>query len=226
MSDPPAVKDPERAVALAYAPRDRRAGLAALWSLDETLAGLVQAGREPMIAQMRLTWWHDALTRLDEGVVPVQPLLRAIAADVIPHGVTGAALATMIEGWEVLLDNTPLTDALLDGYAQARGGSLFRAAATVLGGTDSDLAVTGGRGWALIDLGLHLTSADERRRSFDLARATLAAVERQRWPVAMRPLGMGARLAWDDARAGPEAPRRQGSPVRLARMFRHRLTGR
>lgn len=226
MSDPPAVKDPERAIALAYAARDRRAGLAALWSLDETLAGLVQAGREPMIAQMRLTWWHDALTRLDESVVPVQPLLRAIAADVIPHRITGADLATMIEGWEVLLDNGSLTDTMLNDYAAARGGGLFRAAATVLGASDSDLAATGGRGWALIDLGLHLTAADERRRSFDLARATLAAVARQRWPVAMRPLGMLARLAWDDARAGPAAPRRQGSPTRLARMFRHRLTGR
>uniref|UniRef100_UPI0034A01D0A squalene/phytoene synthase family protein n=1 Tax=Sphingomonas bacterium TaxID=1895847 RepID=UPI0034A01D0A len=67
---PDPAPDPERALVLSYAPADRRAGLAALLALDATLARIVWSARDPLIGQMRLTWWHGALSALDEGVVP------------------------------------------------------------------------------------------------------------------------------------------------------------
>ena len=64
------IADPERALALSYVPREGRAGLAALWALDEMLGAILRSGRDPMVSQLRLTWWHDALCRLDQAPPP------------------------------------------------------------------------------------------------------------------------------------------------------------
>lgn len=226
MNDLPALADVERGLAATYAPPTARAALTALWVLDETLAGIVRAARQPMIGQMRLTWWHAALMRLGDPDLAGQPILAALAATVAPLGVTGASLAAMIDGWEVLLDDGPLDDAALRAHAEARGVGLFDAAAAALGASNAGPVAAAGRGWALIDLGVHLSDAEARRRCFALAMPVLDAIEGARWRVAGRPLGMLARLALIDARAGAEASRRQGSPARLLRMARHRITGR
>src|SRR3546814_17336884 len=63
-------EDPELALAICYAPRKARAALAALFALDATLADVLRTTTEPMLGQMRLTWWHDALTRLEAAPPP------------------------------------------------------------------------------------------------------------------------------------------------------------
>ena len=205
--------DPERDLASAYAPLAARAGLNALWALDDRLARVVDTAREPMIAQMRMTWWHEALTRLDTAPPPAEPVLQALAATVVAHGVGGGALARVVEGWEELLQEDPA----LDQYAQGRGGGLFAAAAGVLGAT-SDPVEQAGRGWALVDLARNRANP----RGLELA-GTLLAATTIRWSVAGRPLGMLAKLARRDVARGLE---RQGSPARLLAMAGHRLTGR
>ena len=154
--------DPERLVALSYAPAAGRAALAASLALDDTLAGLLRAGREPLVAQMRLTWWHGALTALDEGIVPAQPVLTALAQNVLPRGVAGARLAGMIDGWETLLDPEPLDTERLITYAAGRGRVLFEVAGAVLGAASGDPVGEAGEGWALADLVGHIANADER----------------------------------------------------------------
>ena len=226
MTSLPPLADPERALALAYAPAAARPALAALWSLDTTLAGIVRVARQPLVGQMRLTWWHAALSRLGDSDLAGQPLLAALARDVLARGVDRAALAAMIDGWEVLLDDPPLSDAALSTHAEARGGALFDVAASVLGASTAGPIAVAGQGWALIDLGVHLTDADARARCFGLALPILAAIDGVRWDASARPLGMLARLATIDAHAGPDSARRQGSPSRLGRMLLHRMTGR
>ncbi|MET0376783.1 MAG: squalene/phytoene synthase family protein, partial [Rhizorhabdus sp.] len=73
------LSDPERQLALTYAPPPVRAGLACLWQIDERMAAIVAAAREPAIGAMRLLWWRDALAKLDdaEAPVPAEPLLEA-----------------------------------------------------------------------------------------------------------------------------------------------------
>src|SRR3546814_7046937 len=69
-------EDPELALAICYAPRKARAALAALFALDATLADVLRTTTEPMLGQMRLTWWHDALTRSEEHTSELQSLMR------------------------------------------------------------------------------------------------------------------------------------------------------
>ncbi|RYE01298.1 MAG: hypothetical protein EOP61_11635, partial [Sphingomonadales bacterium] len=100
MSGPAVVtpNNPERALILTYA-GERRAALAALLALDDALATLLRTTSEPALGQMRLAWWREALERLDSAPAPAEPVLRALAGEVLPLGVTGASLVPIVHGW-------------------------------------------------------------------------------------------------------------------------------
>ena len=212
--------DPERRLALAYVPVARRGAVEALWRLDVALGAVVAKAGDPMVACIRLAWWREALERLDRERAPAEPVLEAIADHVLPAGVSGAELAEMEEAWSLLLDAEPPGAEALGTYAAARGGRLFRSAARVLGGDAPGLESAGER-WALVDLARHSAEPGERRAALDAGRSRQGP---QRWPAPLRPLGMLAVLAERDATGG--ALERQGSPARMLRMLRHRLTGR
>lgn len=144
------------AIAMNYVPAGRRDAVAALWALDAALGDVVRRAREPMVAQMRLTWWHARLCALDDGEALAEPVLAGLAAHVLSHDVNGTALAEMIEGWEALLDPLPLPDDDLVRFASARGGQLFAMTAQLLEGSIDREA---GHRWALVDLACHASPA-------------------------------------------------------------------
>src|SRR5689334_12012305 len=123
--------DPERRLALAYVPAAVRPALEALWRLDAAFAVILVTGTQPLISQMRLAWWREALQRLDSVPPPAEPLLQALAAHVLPT-VSGAELAELEEGWLILLADGPLGTEELADYAARRGGLLFRYSARLL----------------------------------------------------------------------------------------------
>ena len=214
--------DPDRTLALAYVPAARRPAVGALWRLDGALSSVLSTGREPMISRIRLAWWREALEKLDRERPPAEPVLDALARLVVPAGVTGAELAAMESGWEVLLSAEPLGPADLDLYASARGGLLFRYTARLLGEPLADAGVdAGGGAWALIDLARNSADAGDAEAAVAAARA----LPMMRWPPRLRPLGMLAVLAARDAEAGRAGWEPQGAPRRMLRMARHRLSG-
>ena len=213
--------DPERNLALAYVPAQRRAALETLWRLDVTLGSVLTTGTDPMISRIRLAWWRESLEKLDRERPPAEPMLEAVARDLLRAGVSGAELAELEEGWAALLTPDAPTSEELDHYAKVRGRRLFGLSARLLGSVTLEMEAAG-ETWALVDLARHTSREDE-------ARAALAAAAEKsvapRWPKLLRPLGMVAVLAREDAARGlPLAP--QGSPARILRMLRHRLTGR
>ncbi len=167
-------RDRDRYLAALYVPAPVRPALMALWALDLELAAVVRAARDPMVAEIKLAWWREALDRLDSAPPPAQPLLQALAAEVMPHGVTGAQLATLEARWLPLLD--PEAEVLPPAFVEG-GAILFGLAGHVLGGDPAVAARLGGE-WAL----------GERCRS--IARgAHVPAVARQvKVPLALRPL--------------------------------------
>ena len=214
--------DPDRTLALAYVPASRRASVEALWRLAAALASVLSTGREPLISQIRLAWWREALEKLDTARPPDEPVLQGIAAHVLPAGIAGAELSAMESGWAVLLSPDPLAAADLDLYASARGGLLFRYTARLLGEPLPAPEVEEcGAAWALVDLARHSASEADS----DAALAAARAPAPYRWPSRLRPLGMLAALAGRDAE--PDRPRweEQGAPRRMLRMMRHRLSG-
>jgi phytoene synthase len=181
------LSDPERALALNYVPKLQRPAVLALWQLDETLGRVVASTTEPMIGQMRLTWWHERLSALDAGERAAEPLLGKLAEHVLPHGVTGVELAGLIEGWEAVLDPLPLDETALATFAERRGGVLFQLSGTLLGGA---MAGSAGKSWALVDFATRCSDRITAERSVVLARTDIT-VDRK----LPKPLRILARLA-------------------------------
>jgi phytoene synthase len=219
--EPIELADPERALAVAYAPADRRAALTTLFTLDERFGQVVASTAEPMIGLMRLAWWREALEKLDRDPAPAEPLLGLIAERILPHGVSGAQLAAIEHGWSALIDGEP-DDEAIARHGRERGGNLFSAAATLLG-TDDPRLRTAGEVWALVDLSLRHSQQSVRDAARMRARSLIEAVPSGRWPSSVRALAALYVLARRDAERGE---RRQGSPGRLLRMLALRLFGR
>ena len=208
-------------------PHRRRApALAALFALDHTLGQILRTTREPMVGQMRLTWWHGALCALDATPPPPQPVLQALASEVIARGVTGTALARLVDGWEVLLEPDPLDPTMLETYASARGGTLFALAGQVLGAGMRDPVERAGAGWALADLARHSRDPAAAAVPRALAEAALDEAMQARWSRAARALGAMTLSARMNLRAATDAPMPITAPSRIARLAWHRLTGR
>lgn len=219
------IANPESALALGYARPTLRPALAALFELDSTLAAVLRTTREPLVGQMRLTWWHEALTRLDSAPPPAEPVLVALASAVLPRGIGGARLATMIEGWEELLDRDLPHDAMRR-FAERRGGGLFDMAGALLGARPDDPLIAAGAGWALVDLARHLRDPSAGEAALIAARPLLGVATGVRWSRETRALGALAHLALLDASVPLDRPLPVGSPRRVARLAWHRLTGR
>jgi phytoene synthase len=202
-------------------PTRRRAAVAALWRLDVALGNALAGGREPMISRIKLAWWREALEKLDREKAPSEPVLQALAEHVLPFRVTGAELSGMEAGWEILLRPDPLTREDLRDYARARGGLLFRLTARLLG-DEEEAMESPGSAWALVDLARHSGNEADREAALEAARAF---GQRRRWRAPLRPLGMLVVLAARDAEPARPQWEEKGSPARMWRMLRHRLTG-
>ncbi|KKC23843.1 squalene/phytoene synthase family protein [Sphingomonas sp. SRS2] len=225
--DAPILTDPERQLALTYAPPQTRAALACLWQIDERMAAIVAAAREPAIGAMRLLWWRDALAKLDdaEAQAPAEPLLEAAAKLLVTAELPGEAVAGIEEGWAALLDSEEPGEAEIAAHAEQRGARLFALAARLLGATPDDVA-RAGEGWAFADLGHRLSNPAARQFARDRAAMALKDIGIARWPAVLRPLGLLVVLARIDAAMPTDRLRRQGAPKRLLRALAYRLTGR
>ena len=204
---------PERALAVSYAPAGAREALQTLFALDATLARLARHTREPVAAQLRLAWWRDAIDGLEAGSPDGQPLLAALRTSVVPRGVTGAALARVVDGWEALIVGD------VPAYVRDRGEGLFEAGAGVLDAVDPWLGEAG-TAWASVELAV--TSPD--RATAAEARGAAERLFAVQWPRASRaarPLAALALAARMDLEGGTP-----GSPARVARLLRLRLFGR
>ena len=212
--------NPERTLALSYAPRAARPALTALFALDETLEAILRSTREPLIGQMRLTWWYEALGRLDTAPAPAEPILVALQIEVLPLGVSGVMLGKLTDGWEALLE--PDLDAgVIERFGRDRGRRLFDLAATIVAVSDDRIGLAG-EGWALADLAEKLTDVPGRELARVQASKALDQALQGRWPSSARALGALAVSARFDMTSAVAAP---GSPSRVARLAWHRLTG-
>jgi len=178
----------------AYAGRDARRHRL-LWALDGRMAALVATTSEPMIGQIRLAWWGQALE--DESGVEGrgEPLIDAMrAAGIAPP----PGLVPWLNGWKALLG-----DADLAAFAAGRGGGLFRA----LAGREDvpDWLTRAGAVWALWDLSGQGGDGDLAREAVDLARRHLPGAALP-WPAAWKPLRIAFGLARADVAKGRRAP--------------------
>lgn len=151
--------DHDRFLTCLFAPATRREALYALYTFNLEVARTAEVVSEPMIGQIRLQWWRDAVAEIYEGRPRQHQVVQPLAEAVQAHSLTRSHFARLIDGREQDLDSDPPEDlAALEGYAEATGASLVRLALEILGVTRSagEAAFAAGRhvgiAWALTGL--------------------------------------------------------------------------
>jgi phytoene synthase len=147
--------DHDRFLTVIFAPAADREPLFALYAFNLEIAKTREVVTEPLIGQMRLQWWRDALDRLYDG----QPLAHGVAQ---PLGEAigrtrpdRAAFDRLIDAREADLDDAPVADlAALEAYAAATGGALTELALRILSdrADGAEAARLVGTAWALTGL--------------------------------------------------------------------------
>ena len=149
--------DHDRFLASLFAPAGLRPAIWALLAFNLEIARVREVVSQPVIGQIRLQWWRDALDEIYTGKPPrrhevVEPLAAAIAA----HGLTRTHFDTMIDGREFDLgDEPPASLDALERYLEQTSSRLIDLELEVLGVTAPaafEAARHAGVAWGLIGL--------------------------------------------------------------------------
>ncbi|HRD28937.1 MAG TPA: squalene/phytoene synthase family protein [Caulobacter sp.] len=124
--------DPDRWLSSRFvADAAARADLVALYALDHELVRIPQVVSDPLMGEIRMTWWREGLEEIADGRRPrSHPVLRAIAASALPT----LALAALAEARLGDLDGPKTGEAAL-AHADATEGLLMALAARRLSPT-------------------------------------------------------------------------------------------
>lgn len=172
-----------------------------LWAFDARLAQIARTTKEPLIGQMRLAWWEDAISD-DQAIKgrgePILDALRGCGA------ATGPGLLNMLEGWEVLIVERELDRQSLSDYATGRGGGLFHALAGMV--EVPDWLIDAGAVWALWDLSGHVNDPELANKALMLGNERLL-VNTPHWPTKWRPMRLAYSLARTEIVRGRRSPK-------------------
>jgi phytoene synthase len=128
--------DPDRWLAGRFiADLEARADVTALYAFDHVLARVPVMVSEPLMGEIRLAWWREALDEIYAGAaVRSHPVALALAEAVRRRGLDRAPLDAMIEARMGDLDAAPFAnEAEAVAYADMTAGALMQAAAEALG---------------------------------------------------------------------------------------------
>lgn len=188
-ADQVAQADPDRFATIMLADPASRADLLALYAFNSEVAKIRESVREPMLGEIRLQWWRDAVTACAQSRHQIlRPLALAIRRHDLPMSLFEEILTARSRDFDTL---PPEDDATLSSYVDATGGALMDLSARCLlcnerdSGEVSQAARAAGRAWAWIGL----------------ARAApeLAQIQRQLIPLARGGREVQAALTKGDA---------------------------
>jgi phytoene synthase len=90
--------DRDRFLAALFAPEPARRGLMALLAFDHELARAHTVAREPLLAEIRLQWWREAVAEAAGTDKPrAQPVVEALAEAARRHCLTADRLVALID---------------------------------------------------------------------------------------------------------------------------------
>jgi phytoene/squalene synthetase len=207
--------DPERFRAIMAAPVGARRILFPLYAFNVEIIRAPWLTKEPMIAEMRLQWWRDALEEIKAGGrVRKHEVVDALAEVLDAAGAEALDATIAARRWDIYSD--PFADqADFDGYIQATSGAPMITAARLLGNAAqtvvADFAYASGVA--------------------NLLRALPVLLDRQRQPLpdasadGIASLAQRALLRLDAARAARgDLPQQASAPLLLGHAARPVLT--
>jgi phytoene synthase len=158
--------DPDRWLSSRFiADPQARADVIAIYAYDHELARAPKVASNPLLGEIRLTWWREALDEIFEGrAVRRHPTAQALADIVRRRDLPRTPLEAMIDARYRELDPQPMDEADALDWARDTGGIAAELAARILGADDAAMALAGGSAWAL---SRRLADAPDLRPAFD-----------------------------------------------------------
>lgn len=149
--------DRDRYLTALFARAPARDDLMALYAFNLEVAKTREMVREPMMGQMRLQWWRDAIADIYAGNERRHQVVQPLAAAIRRRGLDRAPFDRLIDARESDIGEMPPADLpALVAYADATAGGLGLLAAQTLGGTTNEQAAQAIRAvwiaWALAGL--------------------------------------------------------------------------
>lgn len=223
--------DPDRWLASRFIEDARaRADVIALYAFNHELARVAHTVREPLMGEIRLTWWREAMEEISAGKPPrAHPVVEALAAADIPH----SDLATLPEGRFADLDQGSFEtgDEVLR-YLDATAGQVMALAARRLDPSADFRQVRGAaRAFGLAGLWRMKTAGGRSRlppdwTSQDLEAHVAAAVASARGELAALPIAAFPAVAYATLAAPYATGRNLGEIEKRIRLTLSVLRGR
>lgn len=189
--------DPDRWLASLFAPDAARPRLAALLAFSSELARTREQVSQPMLGEIRLQWWRDAIEGIFAGRPRAHPVVRALAEAIAARGLPREPFDRLIDARTEDLYETPPPDiAALEAYAGATSAGLNRLLLAVLGIGDERIVAAGeaiGIAWSLTGL-VRAAPAHAVLRRVHLPADWLAEAGTDRDRFFLAPAGAEARL--------------------------------
>ncbi|MEO9600677.1 hypothetical protein [Parasphingorhabdus sp.] len=214
--------EPLHRLIVAYAKPADRDRYALLFALDTRFAEIFRSTSEVLIGQMRLTWWRDILTKTAADRPSGEPLIEQLNL-LETQGGNVTPLLTLLDGWEVMLEDFPWEQRQFDNYAIARGRGFFDFG---LGGADSlsEGQAAHGQAWALWDFARHCSDENMRRVAFERCTEILNSAQQPGFDRSGRPLSILCKLMIRDVKKGKLAVDLY-NPASAARIIWHGIAG-
>lgn len=142
--------DPARFEAAMFAAPDRREDLFALIALNVELSRIPDTVSEPMLGEIRLQWWDDAIEALfDGGKVEGHEVIAALEQPIREGRLVRNRLIDLIEARRLVLSDASLGEAeTLEQLIAQTGGALAALQVACLGGDEAAQWVAADAGWA------------------------------------------------------------------------------
>jgi phytoene synthase len=147
--------DPDRWLASRFiADAAARADVIALYALNIELARIAEHVREPLMGEIRLTWWREAIEEIFAGAPPRRhPVVLGLAQAIARRTLPPAPFQAMIEARFADLDAEVFADLeAIERYLDAAAGAPMALACAVLGAADAAVVAPAARAWGLAGL--------------------------------------------------------------------------
>ena len=161
--------DPDRYFSALFAPAERRPFLFALYALNHELARVAESVREPMLGQIRLQWWREALAGARTSKPRRHDIVEAMAAVFSSSDLPADLIDRMIDARSFDLSGDEFEDyAALENYLDATSGTLMRLAARILGGGEGfdEAATNAGIAYGLAGVARSVAFHAQRGKNF------------------------------------------------------------
>ncbi len=141
-----------------FAPPQAREALFAVLAFNIEVAKTRAVVSEPMLGEIRLQWWREAVEEIFGGTVRQHEVVRPLADAVAAHKLDQSLLHTLIDARARDLDDTAFaTWGEVDAYADGTVGALLSLCARICSPAETpaaDFLRPLGRAWALAGLAM------------------------------------------------------------------------